>query len=540
MRFDPTSRRLFLTGAGGALLALPLLPSLLPRSLRPLARAQPGEVPRRFVAIKTYNGAPVLDWYPRASVGYETHGADGTVVADQRLTTATGRHSGGAEYFGRFAPLSDLADGGLSNIFGPAMMPFLDQMNLFRGLDFMPGLNHNYGGYLGNFGLNTNGTGGPVDGAQINATIDHVMAGSAAVYPMAPAGPRVLHVGSRANTSSYAPRDPSNPLAIGRDSIEQAQAITNPRSAFDVVFGSRPMDPMASPGVSARLIDRVIEDYRRAQSGPHLSAEDRMTLERHIAHLTELEGRMEATPMVSCDPTAPRDIESGGEFSVAVADVQALFDNLVDVVALALACDATRIVTLDVTKMVVTDGGDTFGMGDSENANSAGRDNWHFQAHQWDDAARRWLGRGARWVADSVVARLLGRLQETTERDGESLLHHSMVMWSNELSFNHLNYSVPTVMWGSAGGQLRTGRYVDYIDHDRPTRFRQHDGSVVEGVQFNRLLVSIMQAMGLSPSDYEREPGRGFGEYRTVGKGDGFALDYDESTVGRPLPDLLV
>ncbi len=131
-------------------------------------------------------------------------------------------------------------------------------------------------------------------------------------------------------------------------------------------------------------------------------------------------------------------------------------------------------------------------------------------------------------------------MQETTERDGESLLHHSMVMWSNELSFNHLNYSVPTVMWGSAGGQLRTGRYVDYIDHDRPTRFRQHDGSVVEGVQFNRLLVSIMQAMGLSPSDYEREPGRGFGEYRTVGKGDGFALDYDESTVGRPLPDLLV
>lgn len=298
MRFDKTSRRLFLTGLGGATLAIPLLPSLLPKALRPMAKAQEEDPPRRFVAIKTYNGARVLDWYPMAKVGYETRSVDGTLVADQRLSTATGNHSDGGAYYGHYAPLTDLVDGGISNIFGPAMMPFIDQMNLFRGLDFMPGLNHNYGGYLGNFGLNTNGTGGPVAGAQINATIDHVMAQSGSLYPMAPSGPRVLHVGSRANTSSYAP--------------------------------------------------------------------------------------------------------------------------------------------------------------------------------------------------------------------------------------------------GSAGGQLRTGRYVDYTDWDRPIRFRQHDGSVIEGVQFNRLLVTIMQAMGLSPDEYEREPGRGFGEYRPVGKGDGFARDYDETNVGEPLPDLFV
>ena len=539
MRYDKIRRRLFLTGAGGAMLALPLLPSLLPRALRAsAAKAQETDAPKRFVALKTYNGAPVLDWYPRAAAGYETHSVDGTVVADQQLTTATGRHSNGSEYFGRWAPLTDLADGGLSNVFGPAMAPFLDQMNLFRGLDFMPGLNHNYGGYLGNFGLNTNGTGGPVDGAQINATIDHVMARSASVYGMEPSGPRVLHVGSRTNTSSYAPTG-ADPLATGVGAIQQAQAFTNPATAFGVVFGTMPADPMAGPGPSQLLIDRVIEDYRRAVAGPHLSREDRLALEAHITRLTELESGLGSGPAVTgCDPTAPADLDTGGEFSVAIEDVRRLFENLVDVVVLALACDATRIVTLDVTKMVVDDGGDRFGMGDSENANSAGRDNWHFQAHQWDDNARRWLGQGMRWVADAVVARLLSGLQETRERDGESLLHHSMVMWSNELSFNHLNYSMPTAMWGSAGGQLRTGRYLDYVDHERPIRFRQHDGSVIEGVQYNRLLVSIMQAMGLSPAEYEREAGRGFGEYRPVGKGDGFARDYDESTVGQPLPGL--
>lgn len=48
-----------------------------------------------------------------------------------------------------------------------------------------------------------------------------------------------------------------------------------------------------------------------------------------------------------------------------------------------------------------------------------------------------------------------------------------------------------------------------------------------------------MQAMGLAPEEYERSAGRGYGETRPVAKGDGFTLDYDDSNVGQPLPDLL-
>lgn len=542
MRLSKTTRRLFLTGAGGAALALPWLPSLLPRAMRTKAHAQDPVVPKRFIALKTYNGSPVLDWYPTvAPAGYSTHSVDGTVALNDALPEPTGRHSSGNEYFGRHAPLSDFASTGISNTFGPGFNAYADQMILYRGLDFMPGMNHNYGGYLGCFGLNTNGTGGAVPGAQINCTIDHVMAASENVYPSSPVGPRILHVGSRQNTSSYAPVDPTNILATGRGAIQQAQAYVNPRAAFDVVFGSfTPPGEMTEPGVSARLVDRVIDDYRRARDSSHLSSEDRMQLERHIAHLNELEGRVNAMSSVMCDPTAPMDIDTGGEFSADISQVQALFDNFVDLIVLALSCDATRIVTLDVTKQIVDDGGDRFGMGDSENANSAGRENWHFQAHQWDDNAKRWLGQGAHWVAQSVVLRLLEGLSEVREADGESLLHHSLAMWSNELSFNHLNYSIPTVTFGSAGGYLKTGRYIDYVDHDRPIRFRQHDGSVVEGVQFNRLMVTIMQAMGLSPSEYEISPGRGFGETQTIDKGDGFARDYDDSNVGQILPDIRV
>ncbi|MEM9073098.1 MAG: DUF1552 domain-containing protein, partial [Myxococcota bacterium] len=449
MRFKRSSRRLFLTGAGGAVLALPFLPSLLPRALRKSVEAQGMSAPKRFVGMKTYNGAPVLDFYPRqAPPGYGTHGSDGTVRVDNALPEATGRHQNGTTYFGHAAPLSDFAATGLSNIFGTSFNRFHDQMLMLRGLDFMPNFNHNHGGFLGNLGLRTNGVGGVLPGAQINATIDYVMSRSAAVYPTPPEGPRVLHLGSRTNTCSYAPVDPTSPLAVGRDSVQQAQAFTNPRVAFDALFeGRMPSGEPRPPSVSERLVDRVLEDYRRAHESRYISAADRRLLDQHMTHLSELEARLGGMEsMVTCDTSSPPSgLETGGEFDVSVPQIVDFWDDMVDVLVLALACDVTRIATFDVTKMVIQDGGDEFGMGDSENPNSAGRSNWHLQAHNWDNNARRWLGAGMRWVAEHVAIRMLERMDEVEEIDGNSLLHHSMVLWGNELSFNHLCYSMPTV-----------------------------------------------------------------------------------------------
>jgi len=541
MRFDPIRRRMFLTGLGGAL-AIPLLPSLLPRALRKKVEAQPTSVPKRYVAMKTYNGTPVLDLYPRGTPGFETHGADGTVRLSDPLPVATGRHSSGDEYFGHQTPLSSFAETGISNIFGTGFNAFHERMLLLRGLDFLPNLNHNHGGFLGNLGLRTNGVGGALPGAQINATIDYVMSRSEAVYPSAPAGPRVLHVGTRTNTCSYAPRDPSNPLAVGMGAVQQAQAYTDPRAAFMAVFGEamEPSDP-TGPGPSVRLVDRVLEDYRRASRGPLLSSADRDLLDLHMTHLSELEARLDTMETLTCDTSSPPgSTELGGEFDVDVARTRDFWDAMVDVVVLALSCDATRIVTFDVTKVVVQDAGEDFGMGDSENAGAAGRSNWHLQAHNWDDDAKRWLALGHQWFAEHIVLRMLNRMAEVDTGDGHDLLHHSLLHWGNELSFNHLSYSMPTALWGNAGGVLKPGRYIDYIDHARPTRFRQHDGGVIEGVQYNRLLVTIMQAMGLAPEEYEREPGRGYGELSPIEKDPGaWAVDYDDTNVDQPLPELL-
>ena len=251
MRYDPLGRRLFLTGLGGAAVAIPFLPSLLPRELRAKAKAQGATAPRRFLAIKTYNGAPILHWMPsRAPAGYGTHDVDGSVRLNTPLPVATGRHSDGSQYFGRQAPLADFAaDGHLGRLRRRvhALRRPHDALSRSR-LHAEPEPQH--GGFLGNLGFRTFGVGGPLPGAQINVTIDQVMARSAAVYPTAPFGPRVLHVGSRPDTCSFEPRDPSNLLATGEDAVQRATAFTNPRTAFDAVFRAFVPDDPGTPEVA--------------------------------------------------------------------------------------------------------------------------------------------------------------------------------------------------------------------------------------------------------------------------------------------------
>jgi len=114
-------RRMFLHGAGGALFALPWLPSLAPRELH----ASPSANPRRFIAIKSYSTQNIRDFYPSSAVsgytlrsfgGDETGGGngknDGTLALSQALAESSGRHSNGTAYTGTWAPLSDFASGG--------------------------------------------------------------------------------------------------------------------------------------------------------------------------------------------------------------------------------------------------------------------------------------------------------------------------------------------------------------------------------------------------------------------------------------------
>ena len=112
----------------------------------------------------------------------------------------------------------------------------------------------------------------------------------------------------------------------------------------------------------------------------------------------------------------------------------------------------------------------------------------------WADGSaggRAQLQRLETWYSQKVAS-LLGKMEANQSPDGRSLLDDTVVLWMNEVGKgnNHAHRDLPFLLAGGAGGQLRTGRFLDFA----PTGGRPH----------NDLLVSLANLMGL--------PDRTFGD----------------------------
>src|SRR5262249_55369371 len=146
--------------------------------------------PKRFIAIQSYSGQIANQWYPTSTpAGYQlkdtvfpgTNKADGTTYLPTRIP--------GTKY--SWAPLADFAGGPISNILGTSLQPYLSKVNLLRGIDYLVGMSHNQGGYLGNY---ASSAASAADGIPDVPTIDQIMAYSDRFYPTAPVQ-RALHLG---------------------------------------------------------------------------------------------------------------------------------------------------------------------------------------------------------------------------------------------------------------------------------------------------------------------------------------------------------
>jgi hypothetical protein len=524
------SRRAVLRGAAGAILALPFLESLMPRT----ASGQGVGAPKRFIVLKTFSTQLVKEWYPTFTGNgytlkddkYSDSRGDGTTLLTQKIVS-------GENY--TWAPLTDFeTPSGISGILGPALNPFLPKMTLIRGLDFLPAVNHNYGGLLGNFSSCTAATPCDADSVGDVPTIDQVMAYSNKVYPSTPSL-RYLHL-SQGVTDSMSYSD----LGTG-GSVQQLKARTNPLDAFNDVFGTNPPDPMA-PMTNDRdklLVDRVYDDYVRLKSNSRLSKDDKALVDQYITLVAELQAKLTVTPTMSC--TVPAEPESlSNNSNLDTGDISRKWEIYLDLVQAALMCDRTRIITIGVHKALGPgpDSGSSGLVGHYHSEDASGG-TWHGLAHDFGNSNSRRMLKGInQWVATNVFGKLLEKL-DVEELDGSTYLDNSLVYWGNELGFNHIAYSVPCVLAGSAGGFIQPGRYLDYIDWDGRAYFSQEDGNVIQGVPHNQFLVTALQAMGLSPADYERDGQKGYGSTSVSGRSsDTWAVDYDLSKVGDVLPGI--
>lgn len=219
----------------------------------------------------------------------------------------------------------------------------------------------------------------------------------------------------------------------------------DPAAVFDRLFGAA--DPLlaAKRRANRKSVLDAVQDELRGLSAT-VSAADRRVLEAHATTVREVERRIEAVTMPS--PTCQRPPEparpTGPEAFVTLGALQT------DLLALALACDATRVASLQWSRsaspLVHHWAGVTI--------------EHHELSHHTDDDASACADITAihRWYAEQL-ARLLGALERTPAGPGVTLLDQSVVIWGNELGQGntHSHRSVPFVVAGGGGGTLRSG-----------------------------------------------------------------------------------
>jgi hypothetical protein len=523
------TRRMFLRSASGLALGIPFLPSLLPRS----AKGGVGTAPKRFVAIQSQSGQFVTDFYPAwTPAGYQLRDqmyggprADGTTALNVTIPGTTAK----------WAPLSDFVAQDLSVVIPSSLQPYYSKMLLLRGLDYLQGTSHGTGQMLGNYANCASGQAFADRGLGQMPTIDQVLAYSSKFYESDPQTRSiVLATGSPGSIS-----DTNYGIAGG--TIENIPAYLEPLYLWQDLFGDfmDPGTPMEHP--NRKLVSSVYDDYVKLRAHPRMSTADRLTLEKHMAFLDDIETDLANGLGVGCaKPPEPPFFDMGypWEEVSSVADFEECTRLLVDIACAALRCDLTRIVTFQA-QMAVTNASGTPQTSYHNSDDVVG--DWHDFAHDAvpEPGDHDHINALNRWVVTAVFQRFLEQL-DTEEAEGDTYLDNSLVYWGSELSMDHYVLSMPTILAGGAGGALNTGHYVDYsqMTYDYANDGTLPWGVLIPGVPHNRLMVTILQAMGLSPADYE-DGMAGYGHREMFDGPYNLTADaYAMADIGKPLPGI--
>lgn len=252
-----------------------------------------------------------------------------------------------------------------------------------------------------------------------------------------------------------------------RGAAQPVPPESDPQRVFSRLFGTLPPDLQAK---RKSVLDAVTADLGALQA--QLGSDDQRKLEAHLDAVRDVEKRLSITAAPTCGAITLSRLD--------LDDLPAVGKEQMDLLVLALACDLTRVVTLQWSQAVSMTRMIWLGITDPHHTLS------HYPT--FDQAAQAKLVQINRWYA-TQFAYLLEALKSVPEGDG-TLLDHSAVLWCNELSegSTHARRGVPYVLAGSAGGYFKTGRYLDFTGGSRPWH--------------SDLLVSLCQSMDVDVSTF--------------------------------------
>ncbi len=266
--------------------------------------------------------------------------------------------------------------------------------------------------------------------------------------------------------------------------------VSDPQAAFNDLLGyvssalssGKPQSRAALlDSLRPSVLDAVASEY--AQLAPRLDTEGRAKLDAHQQLVRELELSLTSTPSASPSCNGTFGATPDGTTATTVR-------QFMDLVRIAFSCDLTRVVTFSAPVPLCPELGypanATFHGYEHESINGATS-----CGSMYSPIAEQAIRDLDVWHAGHV-AYLLEQLDSVPEGAG-TVLDHTVVVWIAELATGtHLHYDAHVVLAGGCNGFLSTGRYVRYA-RTFPSPLA-HEPLI--GPAHNRLLVSLMQAMG--------------------------------------------
>jgi hypothetical protein len=456
------TRRSFLKAVGASALAYPFLRSLELSAVE----AADGAAPQRLITF----------YYP--------HGASSPLFRRQETDTEDKFDLAFKEkQSGALCVLSPFDD---ATTFGSS---FKSKLVVVDGLDFVSGA-------VGHDGTRAVFTGSGINGK--GSSIEQYLAVEAGLGKTTPFSSVVLGVGDNGT-------DHTHNVAYSKG-VSMPKVI-DPSATFKSLFASLAAagDPAQAGAVQAQrargqsVVDYLKGDIQRLSA--RLAPREKAKLDQHLTSITEIEKQLAAFEMggggATCKaPATPAKIDKLLRYNGGEPNFETITNLQIDMLAAAMACDLTRFGSFFMNDLSA---GAVNGTGITEYKNDSGYDVHNTVAHQYQAPYDGTPGTPASWAllgvqmryAYSKSARLLSKLA------AGGVLDSSLVVISTDMgdTNGHNSDNVPYVLAGSAGGKLRTGRYVS-LKANCPPGNRYCMGAQKTVYPNNRLFVSIAQMFG--------------------------------------------
>lgn len=421
------SRRALLRGAGGIALALPCLDAMGPR----VSRAQTA-APKRLVIVFSANGMIKDQWQP----------------------------SGGESDFTLSPILSSLE-------------PHRNDLLIMRGLNNEA--SYIYGPNAHDASMTTlltadamlvgpSGTGRAghvLDGTAAGPSIDQSIAGLIGAQTKLSS----LELGVQSTTTILEPM-PTRMCYRGEPgNAKSVPPEDDPKKVFARLFTDANTSAAALETLAQErrsVLDFVQEDFQRLQA--RVGSADRQKLERHLSAVRGFEQSLDnlasagglACQVPTEEPSVglePFECQQDGRRAQCFGDFQQLGTAQMDLLTLALACDLTRVVTLQWATAESTVYHKWLNVSGEHHLMS------HDAVGNREDLIKiqTWYAEQFKYLLDSLKAQ---------DEEGSSVLDSSIVLWVNELSDGdvHNRRDLGWILAGSGNGAIRTGRSVRYTN----------------------------------------------------------------------------